>query len=109
MYTSKELYGNVFLELEDLIDTDINYPIELEYYKTNTKKNGFTVYGIEVIKKEYLEKTTNVEIKRKNIFTRSEKIIEKALELLKNGKVTPMGLKDSLTYVISKLREEDAI
>ena len=38
MEQEKVLYGQTILEEEDLVDTSIDYLVELAYYKTNKKQ-----------------------------------------------------------------------
>ena len=54
---SKVYYGNTFLEVKELKDSNIKNRIELEYYRTKKRKNHFLrenseTYGIEIVKKE---------------------------------------------------------
>lgn len=100
MYDSKTLYGSVFLELEDLIETAINYPIELAYYKTNYIRNNSTMYGVEVVKNEYKEEEINTEANSTHLFTENESKVEKILEILRKYKVTPMGADDVLCELV---------
>lgn len=100
MYDSKTLYGSVFLELEDLIETPINYPVELAYYKTNHKRNNSTIYGVEVVKNEYKEDKINTETNIVNLFTDNESKVDTILETLRKYKVTPIGANDVLYELV---------
>lgn len=98
------LYGEILLREELLRKNKIYHNVGLEYYKiTNEKenelKNDNIKYGIEVVKKEYI----NNEIKQENSIieelTSSEKKVENILEKLKNNAVTPTTLE----YVIADM------
>lgn len=63
---SKVYYGNTFLEVKELKDSNIKNRIELEYYRTKKRKNHFLrenseTYGIEIVKKEYEGRRVNIE------------------------------------------------
>ena len=88
LYDSKSLYGSIFLE------TPIDYPIELAYYKTNKTRDNFTIYGVEVVKNEYKQDTINTETNCLNLFTKNENKANSILETLRKYKVTPMGAND---------------
>ncbi len=100
MYDSKTLYGSIFLEMEDLIETPIDYPIELAYYKTNKRKDNFTIYGVEVVKNEYKQDTINTERNILNLFTKNENKANHVLEILRKYKVTPIGADDVLYELV---------
>ena len=100
MYDSKTLYGSIFLELEDLIETPIDYPIELAYYKTNEKRNDSTIYGIEVVKNEYQKDKVNTERNVLSLFTENERKADEVLEALRKYKVTPIGANDVLYELV---------
>ena len=92
----KTYHGEIFLEKDDLVETDIKNKIQLEYYtikEANDKENN---YGIEIIKTEYKKNGTYQEINiRNDICDNSQKIIE-IINSLKKHKVTPIGLNDVL-------------
>ena len=100
MYDSKTLYGSIFLEMEDLIETPIDYPIELAYYKTNKRKDNFTIYGVEIVKNEYKQDTINTERNILNLFTKNENKANHVLEALRKYKVTPTGADDVLYELV---------
>lgn len=97
---SRTYYGATFLGEEDLKETNIKHRIELEYYTTknniNKVKDKETTYGIEIIKKEYLNNKIGIETETKEqISNNSQKVIE-IIDTLKKYKVTPIGLNDVL-------------
>lgn len=97
---SRTYYGATFLGEEDLKETNIKHKIELEYYTTknyiNKAKDKETTYGIEIIKKEYVNNKIGIETETKEqISNNSQKVIE-IIDTLKKYKVTPIGLNDVL-------------
>ena len=63
----KHFYAGTFMNREDLVNIGVDYPVKLEYYKTEPNiisKNSRNEikYGIEVIKTSYKKEKT----KRKN-------------------------------------------
>jgi len=96
---SKVYYGATFLDEKDLVEANVKNNIELEYYttknyKTNKLNKEKPIYGIEVIKKEYISEDVKVEKSRiDDISTNAQKVIN-IIESLKMYKVTPIGLQD---------------
>lgn len=86
--------------MEDLIESKIDYLVELAYYKINNKYHEATRYSVEIVKTEHLKNGTNVESKQVNLFTSDETKTDYILEQLKKNKVTPIGLKDSIIELI---------
>lgn len=88
----KCFYGGTFMSREELKNVGINYPIKLEYYKTETQdviNKSKVFYGIEVIKTEYTEEVKTEIVELGNI-TEDEKQLEIVLDLMKSNKVTPI-------------------
>lgn len=85
----KSFYGGMYVEKDILANNNIYYPIRLEYYKTDQVENFQHVYGIEVVKTEYKEDKVNIENKIMNKVTYEENTINKILEQLKTGEITP--------------------
>lgn len=100
----KKLYAGIVLNEDELTESNSNR-IELEYYKISKKNRGsFTrktnLYGIEIVKKEYLG---GKKLKEKNNIyniTNDENVINKLLNILKNNKVTPIALNDIMHEVM---------
>lgn len=97
----KKFYAGVVLNEDDLLESKCNR-IELEYYKISKKSKRkilkkSNLYGIEIVKKEYIGNQKKKE--KNNIYniTRNEKTANKLLEILKENKVTPFGLEDTIT------------
>lgn len=94
MNYERYLYGKIQLDEEILIQNNIYHNINLEYYKT--KSNNSEKYGIEIVKKQYI----NHEEKQENAYieslTSSEEKVENILAKLKKNQVTPV----SLEYII---------
>lgn len=85
----KSFYGGTYVGKDTLANNNIYYPIRLEYYKTEQIENYQSVYGIEVVKTEYKDDKVNVENKILNKVTKEENTINKILERLKQGEITP--------------------
>ena len=95
----RSIYGRTKLELEDLIETKINYLIELTYYKIRCKDD----YAVEVVKTEHLKNGLKIERKKIDLYTSNETKADSILEILKNNKVTPIGLKDTLIEIVKRI------
>ncbi len=98
------LFGKVQLDEKILMENNIYHNVEVEYYKIkgnneNTLNDKYEVYGIEIVKKDYLDNETKVENKYIEKVTSNEQIVDNILEKLKNNEVTPVGLE----YVIKDL------
>ena len=95
----KTFYGDTCLEGKELLEAKIEHPIELEYYKTytNIAETRNTIYGVEVVKKEYIENEVMKESKEINLLTKDEALINKVIQKLKENKVTPFGLPDIIS------------
>ena len=98
------LFGKVQLDEKILMENNIYHNVEVEYYKIkgnneNTLNDKYEVYGIEIVKKDYLDNETKVENKYIEKVTSNEQIVDNILEKLRNNEVTPVGLE----YVIKDL------
>ncbi len=96
----KKFYAGVVLEDSELAESKSNR-IELEYYKiSKTRKTNFAkvnkTYGIEIVKKEYLGNKRKKEKNNLCNLTSNEKIANNLLDILKENKVTPIGLEDTV-------------
>ena len=107
---SKTYFGCAIIENEDLEESEIKHPLHLEYYRTESSslsKYGLTkrekkVYGVEVIKKDYLNKSIPyVEKYEVAHITKNLKEANKLIEMLKDNKVTPTHVDD----IISDLKQ----
>ena len=92
---------------DELANIGVEYPIKLEYYKTQTNeedvKNQKDIkYGIEVIKTSYIDETVSIEKRSIPEIIRDEMKINRILDKLKENKVTPV----SAEYVIEDLLKE---
>lgn len=92
---------------EELANIGVEYPIKLEYYKTQTNeedvKNQKDIkYGIEVIKTSYIDEKVSIEKRTIPEIIRDEIKINRILDKLKENKVTPV----SAEYVIEDLLKE---
>lgn len=100
----KKFYAGVVLNKDELTNSDSNH-IELEYYKIlRTNRESITrksnLYGIEIVKKEYLGKRKTKE--KNNIYnlTNDETVVDKLLDILKTNKVTPIALNDIVDEIL---------
>lgn len=100
----KKIYSRLVLNKEDLKDSSRNR-IELEYYKISRKamknvRKKTNVYGIEIVKKEYLGKRKYKE--KNNIYnlTNDENVIDNLLRILRKNKVTPISLNEVIEEVL---------
>lgn len=100
----KTFYGDTYINREELQKIGINYPIKLEYYKTYKDDTIDNVaYGIEVVKRSYLEGNTNIETRIIKNVNDDDSIINKILKTLKENEVTPISAQeviDDLLYAI---------
>lgn len=100
----KKFYAGVIINKEELKESNSNR-IELEYYKISKKKKESiskktNLYGIEVVKKEYIGKK---KIKEKSDIcnlTNDESVINTLLGILKANKVTPIALNEIVEEVL---------
>ena len=96
----KTFYGDTFIKIADLAMSKIYYPIKLEYYKIwQETENENRIYGIEIVKKKYVNKSIQTEQEKILEITKSEEKIEEILQIIKMGQVTPVSLK----YVVEDL------
>lgn len=98
----KNFFGSIFINRDKLEEAGINYPIKVEYYKITNEdekvKQDKLIYGVQVIKTEYKEKI-GVEQSKIEHITNDETEINKILDLVKEGEVTPVGLEDVLIEI----------
>ncbi len=103
----KHFYAGTFINREDLKRVGIEYPIKLEYYKTEpsidmVKDENKIKYGIEVVKTSYIQEETKVENVKISEFTEDETIVNRILDTLKRNEVTPVSAK----YIVEDLLKE---
>ena len=87
----KVFYGDIFIDKEVLQKAGIWHPIKLEYYKTI---NDEKIYGINVVKIEYIKNEVIKEEKEIEYLSYDEDKVEKILELFKDNIVTPITAQD---------------
>ena len=102
----KHFYGGTFMNQDELKSIGVEYPVKLEYYKTNNENQIVDKtklkYGIEVIKTSYTKENINVETSQIPKIIENELIANKILDILKENKVTPI----SAEYVVEDLLKE---
>ena len=100
MESSRIYYGGTSFDKEELAETKINHRIELEYYSTKEEDDEKTIYGIEVVKKEYKEDGIDVEANNVTNLSNNTNRIEEIINTLKKHKVTPMCLNDVVEDIL---------
>lgn len=96
----RKFYADVVLNKDELKESDSNR-IELEYYKIakNVKRNQRT-YGIEIIKTEYFNGKKLKESENIYNVTTDEGVVDNLLNILRENKVTPIGLDDAVDEIL---------
>lgn len=107
MERTKIFYGDVFLDKEKFGESNIKYPIELEYYKTCSRKKDMleeneVIYGVEIIKKEYKEQNIYTEKASVENVTEDENELNNVITKLKENTVTPITLNDVINDLFYK-------
>lgn len=91
----KTYYGEARFNVSELIETNKKGLIKLEYYGTkNVIQEDSVEYGIEIVKKEYINKQFTEERNSINNVSENEQDLEKLITLLQRNKVTPISLED---------------
>ena len=103
MESSRTYYGDAVVNLRELIETNRKGFIKLEYYGTkDVLEDEFVEYGIEIIKKEYINRNIIKETNNISNVTKDEREIEEIISVLKRNKVTPIGLEDIISDLVRK-------
>ena len=90
----KTFFGGMFMNKEALRKEGILHPIKLEYYKIKDIKSKNDIFGVEIVKTEYLDEKVKVEKATIDRLTNDENIENKILDMLKRNEVTQIGLDD---------------
>ena len=103
----KRFYGGTFINKKELMENGIFHPIKLEYYKTIKESKEFLnansdIYGIQVVKTEYIDKTVKIETKEISYRINNEQKIDELLEILKVNQVTPTAAEDIVEDLLKK-------
>lgn len=103
----KIFFNSTFISKESLKDTNVNYPIKLEYYKIINEdeilNSKYPKFGISIVKTEYIEKNINVEYKTIKYLSNDEKKIEEILKVFKENEVTPISAADIICDLSKKI------
>ena len=94
----KTFFGGIFIETRKLEEEGIEYPIKLEYYKTQDENK----FGIEIIKKEYKEQKIEIEKQELKSLSKDECKINRMLELFKKNEVTPISAPEIIEDFFGK-------
>ena len=90
----KTFFDSIFLSESTLEESDIYYPIKLEYYKITSKNKEIeTKFGIEIVEINYINGSIKIGKEQINNITNDELEIENLLKILKEGEVTPVDFK----------------
>lgn len=90
----KTFFGGMFMNKDELRREGILHPIKLEYYKIKDIKSKNDIFGVEIVKTEYINEKIKVERAIVDRLTNDENIENKVLDMLKRNEVTPIGLDD---------------
>lgn len=90
----KTFFGGMFMNKDELRREGILHPIKLEYYKIKDIKSKNDIFGVEIVKTEYINEKVKVEKASVDRLTNDENIENKVLDMLKRNEVTPIGLDD---------------
>lgn len=93
---NKIFYGGIFMDRENLKHNGIYNPIKIDYYKTEEMENDVK-YRIEIVKTEYINEKTNIEINNMYEISNKEQEVDEILRLLKDNDVTPIGAEDIIS------------
>ena len=96
----KTFFFFFFMNKENLRKEGILYPIKLEYYKIKDLKSKNDIFGIEVVKTEYINEEIKVEKASIDKLTNDEKIENSILDILKRNEVTPVILEDVIEDLV---------
>ena len=96
----KTFFDGMFMNKEELRKKGILYPIKLEYYKIKDLKSKNDIFGIEVVKTEYINEEVKVEKASIDKLTNDEKIENSILDILKRNEVTPVILEDVIEDLV---------
>ena len=96
----KTFFIGMFMNKENLRKEGILYPIKLEYYKIKDLKSKNDIFGIEVVKTEYINEEVKVEKASIDKLTNDEKIENSILDILKRNEVTPVILEDVIEDLV---------
>lgn len=99
-------FGGTFIDKEILIQSGINHPIKLEYYKKINEDyiNSFEKkkYGIYIVKTEYIGNDSKVETKDIKYVTNDEIEENKILTLFKENQVTLINSEEIISDLFNK-------
>lgn len=96
----KTFFGGIFMNKEELRKEGILYPIKLEYYKIKDLKSKNDIFGVEIVKTEYINEKIKVEKASIDKLTNDEKIENSILDMLKRNEVTPVILEDVIEDLV---------
>ena len=83
----KTFFGGMFMNKDELRREGILHPIKLEYYKIKDIKSKNDIFGVEIVKTEYINEKVKVERASVDRLTNDESIENKVLDILKRNEV----------------------
>lgn len=102
----KTFFSSMFIENEKLREAEINYPIQLEYYKIINEdelmKQEGVKFGIYIVKTEYKKEKVKIEDKKIQYVSNDERKIEEILNILKRNEVPPVTAEEILRELSQK-------
>lgn len=99
----KSFYSGINICKELLAQNEKDYPIRLEYYRIkNEETNERKCYGIEIVKIEHINNKPKVEVKTIEHIADDEQVVNKFLDTLEQGYVTPV----TVNYIIDDYFKE---
>ena len=100
----KTFFDGIFIDHEKLEAEDIEYPIKLEYYKTTAEKENVDAkYGIEIVKKKYINGNIISKSSRLENITNDTSKVYEILKIFRDNEVTPIGMRDVLEDIITSV------
>lgn len=103
MSSSKIFYGGTTFNEIDLTERNNKNNVELEYYKIKeeiSKDQLKSVFGVEIIKKEYWGDQVTEEAKTVEHIAEKEENANQIIGKLCSNKVTPVSLEDVITDLL---------
>ena len=98
----KLFYDGIFVDEKEERDDGKQYPMKLEYYKTIVSgEYDEERYGIAIVKTEFIESKVNIESNKLDNITSNVAEADKILSILRNNKVTPIGMQDVLEELLA--------
>ena len=100
----KTFFDGIFIDERKLKAEEIEYPIKLEYYKTTARKENVKAkYGIEIVRKKYINGRIIAKSHRLENITNDNNKIYEILKIFRDNEVTPVGMRDVYEEIITSI------